>query len=996
MSAFCWWVGVFFSPVEAETPGLREVRTFSAKSAPSEGPLFEAIAADVSGLDLVIPIDTDHPDKRLYYSAMACGSVAAGDLDGDGWPDLFFAVGPVPNRLYQNVGAGDALRFEAVTVDPALADEGAWNTGAVMVDIDDDGDLDLYLCRYDAPNRLWLNDSKPGVFAFHEAAAEWGLDLADASLMPSFADFDNDGDLDVFVVMNALYRKGGRPEGGVPMEKTDDGWRVLPPYDRFFAFSSIDPLTGEPRFDECGRPNRLLRHDGDHFTDVSEVAGLRTGPTHTNGVVWWDYDGDGLLDLYVANDFSATDACYRNQGDGTFVELAADLFQHTTWFSMGAAAEDLNGDGRTDLVVADMAPTTHYRQKVTMGEMGAAFDQMYAAGLPRQNMVNTCFINTGAGLFFECARQAGIAQTDWTWTVKGGDLDCDGRIDLYFTTGHTRDFNNSDLNTASPAERVGKEDWDFFEDSPELREHDLAFRNAEDWHFAKAGETWGLGQRETMTYGAALCDLDRDGDLDLVTTRLEEPPGLFENRAADRGEGRSLMLSLRGNESNRFGVGAKVTLENADGEMQSRRLLTQNGYQESDEPVMHFGVGNATTVKRLTVEWPSGIRQEFSDLATGRFLEISEPSEKTPAPEPETITPAFRPSQIFSQLTINEQPFDDFYRQPLLPHQHSQLGPGLAWGDADGDGHADLFIGGPKGEPGRLLLSRGLDARGEPVFALRTKEPIAGDADREDLGMLWFEADGDGDLDLYVVSGSVECEPGEAELADRLYLNEGDGEFVDASERLPDPSDHRFASGSVVTAADFDRDGDLDLFVGGRVVPGEYPVAARNRLLVNDGNGTFTDRGAAFGLEETGLVTSALWTDVDADGWIDLLVAHEWGAIRLFRNREGSLMDDTESAGLAEATGFWNSLAGRDLDGDGDIDLVAGNLGHNTKYHASPELPEIIYYGEFGGEGKKNLIEAKIDKGQHCLLRSELFQSRHAVVAQQSEHLPRLGEFDAR
>ncbi len=954
-----------------ENPAVRELRVFPGPTPGGEAgtPRFVELAAAESGLDFIIPIDNAHPDRRLYYSAMACGGVAAGDLDGDGWPDLFFAAGPTPNRLFRNTGEGAVIRFEEVTAAAGMADADSWCASAAMVDVDNDGDLDLHVCRYDAPNRLWLNESKPGEFRFREAAAHYELDVVDASLMAAFADYDRDGDVDVFLVMNAYYRKGGRPAEGVPMRKTPTGWEVVEPYDRYFAISSVDPATGEPRYDECGRPNRLLRNDGGRFVEVSAPAGLRSDPTHTNAAVWWDFDDDGWLDLYVANDFEATDACYRNRGDGAFTEMAADLFQHSTWFSMGAAAEDFNGDGRTDLVVADMAPTTHYRQKVTMGEMGASFDAMYAAGLPRQNMVNTFFVNAGGGLFFEAARQAGIAQTDWTWTVKSGDLDCDGRLDLYFTTGHSRDFNNSDLKKASPAQRVGREDWDFFIDVPELRERDLVYRNAEDWHFEKAGEAWGLGDRETMTYGAALSDLDRDGDLDLVTTRLEEPPGLYRNLTADRGEGRGMLVSLKGSRSNRLGLGAKLTLELPDGGRQTRTLVMTNGYLESDEPVAHFGLGTEGGLARLEIEWPAGTRQVLRDLRGGRWLEISEWAEADgESVGGEKLAGAwFQSSPVFADLAAVERRFDDFHRQPLLPHQHSQLGPGLAWGDVDGDGRGDLYFGGPKGHPGRLLLHRGDDGRGHPVFALRMREPFTAMTGREDLGAVFFDADSDGDQDLLVVSGSVECAPGDPELADRLYLNTGGGEFVEAPDRLPAPGAEGHASGSVAAVADFDRDGDLDVFVGGRVVPGAYPLPAVNRLLVNDGAGSFSDAAEAHGLGKTGLVTAALWSDVDGDGWIDLLVAHEWGAIELYRNREGALAA-AEDTGLENATGFWNSLAGRDLDGDGDIDYLAGNLGHNTKYHASPETPEIIYYGAFDDSGKKNLIEAKIDKSRDCLL----------------------------
>ncbi|MCB1090702.1 MAG: VCBS repeat-containing protein, partial [Verrucomicrobiae bacterium] len=866
--------------------------------------MFSSLPAAESGLDFVIPIDTKHPDKRLYYSAMACGSVASGDLDGDGWPDLFFAAGPVPNRLFRNLAGVGMLKFADVTESAGVAEAGSWCTGAVTVDIDGDGDLDLYVCRYDEPNRLFLNESTPGQFRFREAAAEWGLDVVDACLMPSFADYDRDGDLDLFLVANAYYRKGGRPKEGVPMRKTDAGWEMVAPWDRYFRISSIDPETGTPKYDEAGRPNLLLRNDGGKFSDVSEVAGLLRAPSHTNASVWIDYDGDGWLDLYVANDFSDRDELYRNLGNGGFAEVAPDVLQHTTWFSMGGAAEDLNNDGRTDLVVADMLPTTHYRQKVTMGEMGASFAAMYAAGPPRQNMANTFFINTGTGFFLEAAPMAGISKSDWTWTVKSGDLDGDGRIDLYFPTGHSRDFNNSDFKQALPSDRVGREDWDLFEDRPELREHDLVFRNSRDWKFEKSGKEWGLGLEETMTYGGTLADLDRDGDLDLVTIQLEDPPALFVNQSAERSAANHLLLRLQGGRGNRYGFGAKVSLVTAEGIRQTRTLLPQNGYQESDEPLVHFGLGQSEKVASLKIEWPSGATQTLTDLPVNRWLEIAEPDSAI-SDRPSRLTEAtpstlFRSSKAFQKLAAPETKFDDFFRQPLLPHQHSQLGPGQAWGDVDGDGLIDLYLGSPKGQSGRLLLNRGTDDRGEPVFALRMTEPFTGMGKWEDMGALLFEADGDGDLDLLVVSGSVECEPGDPTLADRLYLNDGTGHFAEAADSLPDPGAGGYASGSVAAAADFDRDGDLDVFVGGRVVPGEYPIPANNRLLINDGKGHFSDAAKEFGLLETGLVTSALWSDADGDGWVDLLVTHEWGPVRLFSNRQGKLVEATSDAGLAK------------------------------------------------------------------------------------------------
>jgi hypothetical protein len=957
-------------------PGLAQeapkvIRTFpSAVSSGKEtdSPLFRTLTPGLSGLDFLIPIDNSHPERRLYYSAMACGSVATGDLDGDGWPEVFFAAGPVSNRLYRNSGEKEGPRFVEVPDAAGLSENDSWCTGSTMVDIDGDGDLDVYVCRYDEPNQLFLNESTPDEFRFREAAAEWGLDIKDATLSPSFVDYDRDGDLDVFLAINAYYRKGGRPEEGVPMRKTETGWEVVEPWDRFFRFSSLDPFSGEPKYDETGRPNRLLRNEGGRFSDVSSAAGLLPASSHTNAAAWLDYDNDGWLDLYVANDFADRDELYLNQKDGTFREVAPDVLQHTTWFSMGMAAEDFNNDGMTDLVVADMLPSTHYRQKVTMGEMGASFAAMYEAGLPRQNMVNTYFVNTGTGFFLEAARMSGISKTDWTWTVKSGDLDGDGRIDLFFPTGHTRDFNHSDYKGATPLDRIGKEDWDFFIDRPELREHDLVFRNSGDWKFEKSDDAWGLGQRETMTYGAAISDIDRDGDLDLISISLEDAPVLYLNRSNEK-EGRNhLLIRLKGRSGNTYGFGAKVTLTLPDGARQTRTLLPSNGYQESDEPLIHFGMGSFDHAASIQVDWGTGNHSHIGETKGNRWIEITEATEPASRQEPITQSPWFRTTPNFEALATPETSFDDFLRQPLLPHRHSQLGPGQAWGDIDGDDRPDLYLGGTKGQPGKMLLYRGLDAEGLPFFTMKMRTPFTGMTDHEDLGALLLDVDGDGDSDLFTVSGSVECSPGDPSLRDRLYLNDGTGAFTEVMDRIPAPGQGNFTSGSVATAADFDRDGDLDIFIGGRIIPGEYPVAARNSFLVNDGTGHFQESSADHGISSTGLVTAALWSDIDRDGWSDLLIAHEWGAIRVFSNQEGKLIETTEAAGLAGATGFWNSIAGRDLNGDGAIDYIAGNLGRNTKYSASPKSPELIFYGDVGGSGKKNLIEAKVDPSKACLL----------------------------
>ncbi len=692
--------------------------------------------------------------------------------------------------------------------------------------------------------------------------------------------------------------------------------------------------------------------------------------SHTNSAAWIDFDDDGDLDLHVGNDFTDRDEFYRNDGAGKFTEVAANVLQHTTWFSMGSTAEDFNNDGMTDLIVADMLPTSHFREKVTMGEMGSSFEGMFAEGLPIQKMANAFFVNTGTGLFFEMAQQSGLARSDWTWTVKSGDFDGDGHIDLFLPTGHTRDFNNLDLSYVTPAMRVGKNYWDFYEHIPELREPNAAFRNLGDLKFEPASKAWGF-EGETMSYGTALADLDRDGDLDLIIHQLNNPPAIYRNTAAEKG-GHFLQVRLKDDRGHFQQNAAKVTVRFEDGSEMNRRLTPQNGYLESDEPVLHFGLDSKTPAE-IVVNWSTG-QQQYEISEVSQRYEISPSDEASARKKLEFPPPLFRESRSLLSLDFRETPFDDFAKQPLLPHQHSQLGPGQAWSDSDGDGALDLVLSGSAGKPTRLLLNRGLDENDNPIFSLRNSAAFAGDALSEDMGVLFFEADGDGDPDLFVVSGSVES----TKLGDRLYLNDGEGNFMSAS---PSSIPATKSSGSVVSAADFDRDGDLDLFLGGRIIPGKYPKTANSSIFVNNGNLQFRDvtNQVAPEVINCGLVTSGIWTDVDGDSWLDLLVTHEWGPVKLFRNDKGILKEETGSAGLAPHTGWWNSISAGDFDRDGDIDYIAGNFGRNTKYHPTAAKPELLFYGRFDDTGQPHLIEAKLDENGAILPRRGFSCSREAM-----------------
>ncbi len=910
---------------------------------------FTPIPPASSGLAFVNQLEPDHPMRFLYHSGTSVGGVAIGDVDGDEWPDILLIGGSGPTRLYRQRAP---FVFADITREAGISSDAHWGTGGALVDIDNDGDLDLYLCHYDAPNQLYVN---AGDGTFEERGRDMGVDFIDASLMPSFCDYDRDGDLDFYLITTRYHDPNGFPAGEAILTSVAGKTQVKPPYNRYWR----------PHYDGNGwevlpipTADRLVRNNGDGtFTDVTAEAGVAGGGDGLSAT-WWDYDTDGWPDLYVGNDFDDPDYLWRNNGDGTFTNRIRETVPHTTWFSMGADAGDLNNDGRIDFLIADMSATSHFMQKTTMGAMGRKKSFLESAE-PRQYMRNALYLNTGTGRFTEAAYLAGLADSDWTWSVKIADLDCDGWQDVFFTNGAARNSNDSD---AQPdlSQLAGKHLWDFYRDVPPRREQNLAYRNRGDLVFENVSRSWQL-DHVGISYGAAYSDLDRDGDLDLVVVNLDEPVSLYRNDSAG---GNRVLIRLIGSNSNRSGIAATIDVD-CDGSRQIRELRSASGFLACDEPLLHFGLGTADHLNSLRVTWPSGTTQTFRDLAANREYRIREPRDvpatATPSPAAPLAagTPWFKQSPALANVRHRERPYDDYARQPLLPAKLSQLGPGAAWADVDGDGDDDVYLGGAAGEAGRLYFNQG---QGQFAWSLDLGklQPFFQHASSEDMAPLFVEINGDRAIDLVVVSGSVECEPGDPLLRDRVYLNNGQGQFRTA-ESLP----NRAASGGPAAAVDFDADGDLDLFIGGRVVPGSYPMPARSQLLRND-NGQFIDvtEQLAPGLAELGMVTAAVWSDLDGDLWPDLVLALEWGPVSVFLNREGRLVDHTKAAGLSSIKGWFNSVACRDLDNDGDSDLVALNFGLNTKYHASPEKPALLFYGDLDSSGKNSLVEAEFENEQ--------------------------------
>lgn len=976
-----WWLVLFVLVTGGATPARGALpdglaATPLAERVPGPGStLFEDVDLPPAGINTKPFVPSPELRELIRQSPLdtledSYEGVCIGDYDQDGRPDFFVAHPYGAHRLYRNLGG---FRFEDVTEKAGLTDPDLAGAGPSFVDIDNDGDLDLFVCGIMTANRLFINQ---GDGTFVERAKEFGLDLVKRSVVMAFADIDLDGDLDGYLVATGA-RTDEMPDQVRFKYRFWRGRAVIP--DEYVEKVDVVMHPDEgPKFVEAGQRDHLFLNNGDGtFTDISRKAGLFGGYKGL-AATWWDFDNNGYPDLYVSNDFWGGDQMFRNRGNDTFEEVAGVLFPYVPWFSMGADCADINNDGWLDLFATDMSGSTRYKRKMGMGDMEKQ-NWFLETSFPRQYMRNCLFLNTGTLRFMEVAHMLGLSNTDWTWSVKFGDLDNDGRIDVYVTNGMAKDLNNSDYANEVNQLKTQEEKDRFWQEKGIKRDTNFAFRNLGDLRFESVGPAWGLDQTG-YSAGAAYGDLDGDGDLDIVVTGTGKPLTLYRNGST---KNHLITLRLKGRQSNRYGLGSMVRVETSAG-LQIRYLNSSQGYTSANDPVIHFGLGDAKRVDRLEIRWPSGHVQTFVDLPADRAYTATEPAGAGPGPKPpHRERTLFVAQPWLKSVRHQENDYNDFADQPLLPWKLSRLGPGMAWGDVNGDHHADVYVSGAKGQAGSLLLSQGLGR-----FVPAPQPAFEADADHEDLGALFLDVDGDGDLDLYVVSGGADVHANPGLLRDRLYLNNGQGRFSTATDRLPDLHD----SGSVVAGADFDRDGDLDLFVGARFLPGRYPETPESRLLENrDGRFVDVTDTRAPGLRQSGLVTSALWSDADGDGWIDLMVTHDWGPVRCWGNRNGRLEDRTADAGLEARRGFWNGIAGGDLDGDGDIDYVVTNLGLNTKYSASMDAPLKAYYGEFCESGQARFVEASYDNGELYPIRGRSCTT-HAMPAL-AELFPTYHEF---
>src|SRR5881296_992965 len=911
-------------------------------SPPVDGHLFTRLPSTYTGVRFENRL-TDTRDLnvftyRNYYNG---GGVALGALTGDGLPEIVLTSNQGGTRLYLNEGK---FRFRDVTEEAGLKSKG-WTTGVTLADVNGDGRLDIYVCHAgngDArsrANELYINEglNAAGVPTFVEQAATYGVADTGYSTQAVFFDYDRDGDLDLFVINNS-------PRPVVSFEPKN-------------TRTVRDPLGGA----------KLYRNDGGHFVDVSAAAGVYGSEIGLGlGVVVSDVNRDGWPDIYVANDFFERDYLYINKGDGTFAERLEQEMPYISLSSMGLDIADVNNDGWPDIYVVDMLPEDEHRLKTTTSfEDWHRLQAEVRNGFHYQFTRNMLHLNNGNGTFSDIGQLAGVARTDWSWSALIADLDLDGSKDIYVTNGLAKDVTSQDyiaflgkdetMRAATQGKRV-----DFLKLTAAMSSTKLshyAFRNNGDLTYANQTAAWGL-DTPSFANGAAYGDLDGDGAPDLVVNNVDQEAFVYRNNARTLSQNRYLQVQLEAEGANRFAVGAKVTLWSGKEQFFQEEESTRS-FQSSVDYVLTFGVGQRDTIDSVTVRWPDGRGSVSKRVATNQrvFLRQSQ-AVAPPVPSPEPLTPLFTDvtDRVKLPYVHRENDFVDFDRELLIPKLLSTEGPYLAVADVNGDGLDDLIIGGARDQPGELLIQQP-DGR----FVGSDRGVFEQDRVSEDLGAVFFDADGDGHPDLYVVSGGNEFSSMSPALQDRLYLNDGRGHFRKATANLPS----EYISGSRVVAADYDGDGDMDLFVGGRVVPWRYGADPRSTLLQNDGHGHFTDVTARLApdLEHVGMVTDAVWRDVDGDGRLDLIVVGEWMPITVFHNAGGGRLVRRNTPGLEHSEGWWNRIIAGDFTGKGRVDFIVGNLGLNTRLRASDAEPVTMYAKDFDGNGVTDQIVSVYNHG---------------------------------
>jgi len=897
--------------------------------------LFQKVSSSQSGITFKNDVEEKFEDYFAYYPYVYNGGgVAVGDINKDGLEDIYFTANEQPNKLYLNKGE---LKFEDITVDAGVEGKEGWDNGVLMVDINHDGYMDIYICRggwqdtdEERKNLLYVNN---GDLTFTERAAEYGLDDVAYSIQATFFDMDNDNDLDAYVT--------NRPDSFyLPLTAMEENRYIPNDYFR----------------------DKLYRNDNGKFTEIGIKAGITENFGYSLSVMASDFNMDGYKDIFIANDYAERDFLFINQGDGTFDDKTEEAFRHISLASMGSDMADINNDGLEDLVVLEMQPSDYKREKVSMIPMDIpTYNAIQNSGMYKQYLKNMMYLNMGNTYFSEIGYLAGMSNTDWSWGCLTSDYDNDGYRDLFIANGVRRDVMNADIQrklsefvnrnrqrfkNARDLLTNGFEEFINLYDAIKLK--NCLFKNNGDLTFTDVSGEWGFYEN-SFSNGSAIADFDNDGDLDIVVNNLDDEAYLFENTQKGNNY---LEVKLVGPELNPFGIGAYVSIY-YNGQLQFFENKNVRGYLSSSTPIPHFGLGKIDHIDSLKVRWTDGKENKLTNVPVNQTIKVLY-QKSSPGTGPilylNSNNKAFKETtrqNLKPDFIHKENKFFEYGAQKLLPHQFSKSGPFISVGDFNGDGQEDFFVGGAKGQAGCLYRQQNDEFIRVPSPALNA------DKDYEDMGSVFFDVDGDNDLDLYVVSGGSEFGEGNVMYQDRLYINNGKGVFSKG------PLPKTISSGSCVVANDFDKDGDQDLFVGGQVVPGWYPNPPESYIFINEG-GNLTNKTGVIAPEisRVGMVNSAVFADLNNNDQTELIIVGEWMPIKVFEYSENKFQDISSAYSLDSTNGWWNRVIVNDLDNDGDQDMILGNLGENYKFKTNRKQPFQVFAKDFDRSGTNDIFLA--------------------------------------